>query len=585
VTTAFSISEVCALLSKVHQSLLAACTGRGWDVALELVGTASAFLILPRQESRQDRLQHRILDLIGAGAGLLLATPVLLSAVVVIRLTMGSPILFRQVRPGRDARPFTLLKLRTMTEARDRQGRLLDDGRRLTRLGRLLRRLSVDELPQFWNVLRGDMSLVGPRPLRLDYLPHYTRRERKRHLVRPGITGLAQVSGRNFLPWNERLELDVQYVERRSLALDLLLLFRTFKKALEGSGVNVLPGAVLEDLSTFRRKASAEMKEEDSAGPEVAGSPLVEVPRLGEKLSISLWVKRDDLFPFASGGNKARKIVRILKEVEREGCNALVTAGALQSNHARVTALAAATKGWPCHLVLHGDRKQLARPTGNLELMRRSRATIEVVEPSEIGQALRSAMNSLRGQGYRPYLIPGGGHCLAGALAYVDAASELMKQCTEVGWHPDWILLASGTGTTQAGLIIGLERAGWKIRVVGISVARENPRGREIVHQSCRELRSHLRLAEPETLADFREDWIGDGYGKAGPSVLSAIRLAERTDGLILDPTYTGKALAALVDLVASGEIPDGAKVLFWHTGGIPSHFDLESSSGDERRP
>jgi sugar transferase EpsL len=154
-----------------------------------------------------------------------------------VRWKMGSPVLIRQVRAGLHGRPFVLYKFRTMTEARDAQGNLLPDPLRLTPLGRFLRRASLDELPQFWNVVKGDMSFVGPRPLFVEYLPHYTEREGKRHLSRPGITGLAQVSGRNRLPWGERLELDVRYVERQSLALDLYLLLRTIGKVLRGSDV------------------------------------------------------------------------------------------------------------------------------------------------------------------------------------------------------------------------------------------------------------------------------------------------------------------------------------------------------------
>ncbi len=186
----------------------------------------------PRAETFPAPSEGRALDLAGASLGLLLGWPLLALSALAVRLTMGSPVLFRQVRVGRDERPFTLLKLRTMNEARDEQGRLLPGRQRLTRVGRVLRATSLDELPQLWNVLRGEMSLVGPRPLHVDYLPYYTPRERLRHQVRPGITGLAQVRGRNRLTWDERLELDAQYVERKSLALDLRLLLETVGKVL-----------------------------------------------------------------------------------------------------------------------------------------------------------------------------------------------------------------------------------------------------------------------------------------------------------------------------------------------------------------
>jgi len=192
----------------------------------------------------------RVLDITAAGVFLVLAAPAMFAASVLIWATMGRPVLFRQRRPGRLCRPFTLLKFRTMTEAQDAEGRPLGDCERLTPVGRWLRRLSLDEAPQLWNVLRGEMSLVGPRPLLMEYLPCYTPRERTRHLVRPGITGLAQVNGRNRLGWNERLELDARYAESQSLGLDLRILFHTACQVLRGR--DVVTGA-LPDLTDERR--------------------------------------------------------------------------------------------------------------------------------------------------------------------------------------------------------------------------------------------------------------------------------------------------------------------------------------------
>jgi lipopolysaccharide/colanic/teichoic acid biosynthesis glycosyltransferase len=163
----------------------------------------------------------RAIDVVGAGAGLVALAPVLAVVAAVVRATMGRPVLFRQPRPGQGGALFDLVKFRTM---RPGPG---SDAERLTPLGRLLRSTSLDELPELWNVLRGDMSLVGPRPLLVEYLERYDQRQARRHEVRPGLTGLAQVSGRNALGWDDRLELDVQYVERRSLALDLWILART----------------------------------------------------------------------------------------------------------------------------------------------------------------------------------------------------------------------------------------------------------------------------------------------------------------------------------------------------------------------
>ena len=168
----------------------------------------------------------RLLDIIIAAAALVLLSPVLLLLAWQIRRKLGTPVLFRQVRPGRGGIPFVMYKFRTMRDAADENGRPLPDA------------ASLDELPELWNVLKGDMSLVGPRPLLMEYLPLYNAEQRRRHLVRPGITGWAQVNGRNAISWPEKFRLDVWYVENRSLLLDIKILFLTVKKVLDRSGIN-----------------------------------------------------------------------------------------------------------------------------------------------------------------------------------------------------------------------------------------------------------------------------------------------------------------------------------------------------------
>ncbi len=179
----------------------------------------------------------RALDLLLVLAAAPLWVPLLAAVAAVVRLRLGSPVLFRQERPGLGERPFRLVKFRTMTGARDARGALLPDAERLTPFGRWLRATSLDELPELWNVLRGDMSLVGPRPLLPRYLPRYSARHRERHRVRPGLTGLAQVSGRNALTWPEKFDLDVEYVRRCSLALDAAILARTARGVLRREGI------------------------------------------------------------------------------------------------------------------------------------------------------------------------------------------------------------------------------------------------------------------------------------------------------------------------------------------------------------
>jgi sugar transferase EpsL len=175
------------------------------------------------------RCFKRILDIAGSLVGIAIVSPILLAVSVAVYATMGRPILFRQIRAGYNEKPFRLLKFRTMRNDRDHSGSLLPDFSRLTKLGRFLRSWSLDELPQLWNVFRGELSLVGPRPLPMRYLPRYTPRQRMRHRVSPGMTGLAQISGRNDLDWESRLQLDMQYCERFSLWLDLAILAATLR--------------------------------------------------------------------------------------------------------------------------------------------------------------------------------------------------------------------------------------------------------------------------------------------------------------------------------------------------------------------
>lgn len=182
-------------------------------------------------------LLKRAFDLLVAIPVLVLSLPVQFVVALFVRRRLGSPVIFRQERAGRDARPFILVKFRTMLEVNPDLG-LVDDASRMTDLGRVLRATSLDELPSLWNVVRGDMSLVGPRPLLMNYLPLYTASESQRHAVRPGVTGLAQVSGRNTLGWSERLATDVWYVENWSLILDLKILMRTAGVVIGGHGVN-----------------------------------------------------------------------------------------------------------------------------------------------------------------------------------------------------------------------------------------------------------------------------------------------------------------------------------------------------------
>lgn len=171
----------------------------------------------------------RLLDIVLSGTALVILSPVYLILAIMIRVKLGSPVIFHQERPGKDEKIFTLCKFRTMTDERDENGNLLPDNKRLTKFGKLLRATSLDELPELWNIFKGDMSIIGPRPLLVSYLPYYTKEEQLRHTVRPGLTGLAQVSGRNYLDWDNRLKKDIEYVRNLSFLMDLKVIFLTLK--------------------------------------------------------------------------------------------------------------------------------------------------------------------------------------------------------------------------------------------------------------------------------------------------------------------------------------------------------------------
>jgi sugar transferase EpsL len=180
----------------------------------------------------------RIIDLLVSFFALLIFSSILLLVAFLIRKKLGSPIIFKQQRPGLHGELFELYKFRTMTNERDQNGELLSDDIRLTSFGKLLRKLSLDEFPQFINVIKGDMSIIGPRPLLTEYLPLYSEEQAKRHLVRPGITGWAQVNGRNAITWDEKFKLDVWYVKNQSILLDLKILFLTIKKVFISDGIS-----------------------------------------------------------------------------------------------------------------------------------------------------------------------------------------------------------------------------------------------------------------------------------------------------------------------------------------------------------
>ncbi len=199
-------------------------------------------------------MAKRAFDILASATALVVLSPVFVFLAVLIRCRMGAPVLFRQVRPGHFDRPFEIIKFRTMRDAKKSDGSPLSDSERLTGLGRFLRATSLDELPELWNVLKGDMSLVGPRPLLMEYLEYYTEEERLRHSVRPGLTGLAQIMGRNVTSWDERLAYDVRYVRTVSFGLDIKILFKTVFQVIRREGVIVVPSITGRKLNEERAR-------------------------------------------------------------------------------------------------------------------------------------------------------------------------------------------------------------------------------------------------------------------------------------------------------------------------------------------
>lgn len=196
----------------------------------------------------------KVLDGIGAGAAVLVASPILAAVALLLRIKMGSPIPFRQQRPGLHGKPFTFYKFRTMTNERDAEGNLLPDDERITKVGAFLRKTTLDELPSLFNVLKGDMSLVGPRPLLMSYLDRYTPEQARRHEVRPGLTGWAVVNGRNSLSWEEKFEMDVWYVDNRSFWLDVKILWKTATLIFKRSGVSAEGHATMPEFKRQRHE-------------------------------------------------------------------------------------------------------------------------------------------------------------------------------------------------------------------------------------------------------------------------------------------------------------------------------------------
>lgn len=283
----------------------------------------------------------------------------------------------------------------------------------------------------------------------------------------------------------------------------------------------------------------------------------------------TILVKRDDLTGLAFGGNKTRKLDYLFAEAQANGARTVITAGALQSNHCRQTAAAAARLDFDCILILAGEKPSLA--TGNLLLDQLFRAELIFTSFEERDQMLQKTFQDAWQQGRRPYLIPYGGSNTTGATAYVYAVKEMLDQHC----HPDWIVFASSSGGTHAGLAAGARLFGFTGKVLGISVDEPEDDLKNKVASlatATSDVLGEKILFQPQDIL-ANADYLGEGYGIMGEREIEAIHLFAHTEGLLLDPVYTGRAAAGMIDLIRKDFFKPEEKILFWHTGGTPAIF------------
>ncbi len=299
-------------------------------------------------------------------------------------------------------------------------------------------------------------------------------------------------------------------------------------------------------------------------------TPIHPLPRLSAELGgPQLWIKRDDLTGLAFGGNKIRKLEFLLAEAQAHGARTLITRGAIQSNHCRQTAAAAANQGFDCILVLTGHPPKTA--IGNTLLDQILGAEITWTEGEDPEETLQATFEAAWSDGRRPYLIPYGGSNPLGAASYAAAMGEYMDQDIPV----DRIVFATSSGGTQAGLLVGAHIYHFPGQILGISV---DPLAKEIVPKiTTLATETAELLGQPKTFSetevDVNDSYLGEGYAMMGKSEVEAISMFARFEGLILDPVYTGRAAGGLIDLIRNGEINSKERVLFWHTGGTPALF------------
>lgn len=289
-----------------------------------------------------------------------------------------------------------------------------------------------------------------------------------------------------------------------------------------------------------------------------------------QQIEENLYVKRDDLIPYSFGGNKARKGYLFFEEIDNGGYDCVVTYGSSHSNHCRIISNMAAARKLPCILI---GPEEVSDTTYNSKFMELFGAEIITVPVNEVHDTIEAKLEELRKAGKKPYFIPGGGHGNIGTEAYVQCYEEIKKYEEEKGIHFDYIFFASGTGTTHAGLVCGQIKNKDDRKIIGISIARKNPRGRDVVLDSIREYMPGISEDEIQEKTFFLDQYTGDGYGKESNEIAETIKESMIRYGIPMDSTYTGKAFLGMKKYLKENGIED-KKILFIHTGGTPLFFD-----------
>lgn len=290
------------------------------------------------------------------------------------------------------------------------------------------------------------------------------------------------------------------------------------------------------------------------------------IKQIGGKISFV----RDDLYPFIGGGSKARKAVAYEKFLRDNGYDAVVTCGGIQSNHNRAMALMCARNRWKCHLCIQGSEERFLSEKGNALLDRLSGAECECIAPEDTAVAMNRAMDKLKQEGWNPYYVIGGGHNLPGGTCFVEAVMELKRQCDAVAYKPDYIFLASGTGSTQAGIVVGLDLVGWSdVKCIGISVARQKERGIQVIAEFANSLAAHYGLQKDYTDSIlFNTDYLCGGYEQFTPEMKDYLDKTTASTGLVFSTTYSGKGFYGMMQEIEKQNLQD-KNILFWHTGGL----------------